>query len=62
LKCKFIAARPFEDLSIAQLSIIMAFPAMLQNHNPLDVDMAALKKGEIDLGTSMYNPSFVDCL
>jgi hypothetical protein len=26
---------------------------MLQSHNPLDVDMAALKKGEIDLGTSM---------
>jgi hypothetical protein len=27
---------------------------MLKSHNPLDVDMAALKKGEIDLGTSMY--------
>jgi len=23
-------------------------------HNTMDVDMAALKKGEIDLGTSMY--------
>jgi hypothetical protein len=23
-------------------------------HNPLDIDMAALKKGEVDLGTSMY--------
>jgi hypothetical protein len=32
---------------------------MLKSHNPLDVDMAALKKGEIDLGTSMYdNPKF----
>ena len=28
---------------------------MLKSHNPLDVDMAALKKGEIDLGTSMYH-------
>lgn len=27
---------------------------MLTSHNPLDVDIAALKKGEIDLGTSMY--------
>jgi hypothetical protein len=27
---------------------------MLKSHNPLDVDMAALKKGEVDLGTSMY--------
>ena len=27
---------------------------MYESHNPLDVDMAALKKGEIDLGTSMY--------
>jgi hypothetical protein len=23
-------------------------------HKPLDIDMAALKKGEVDLGTSMY--------
>jgi hypothetical protein len=27
---------------------------MLQTQNPLDVDIMALKKGEIDLGTSMY--------
>jgi len=27
---------------------------MYESHNPMDVDMAALKKGEIDLGTSMY--------
>jgi 20S proteasome subunit beta 1 len=27
---------------------------MFKSHNPLDVDMAALKKGEVDLGTSMY--------
>ena len=39
----------------------MALPAMFQSHNPLDVDMAALKKGEIDLGTSMYIPSSVHC-
>jgi 20S proteasome subunit beta 1 len=31
---------------------------MLQSHNPLDVDMAALKKGEVDLGTSMYISSY----
>jgi hypothetical protein len=29
-------------------------------HNALDVDMAALKKGEIDLGTSMYLVSPMD--
>ena len=28
-------------------------------NNALDVDMAALKKGEIDLGTSMYLCSHV---
>jgi hypothetical protein len=27
---------------------------MLKSHNPLEMEMAALKKGEIDLGTSMY--------
>jgi hypothetical protein len=27
---------------------------MYETHNPLDVDIGALKKGEIDLGTSMY--------
>jgi hypothetical protein len=28
---------------------------MYETHNPLDVDIGALKKGEIDLGTSMYS-------
>jgi hypothetical protein len=27
---------------------------MYESHNPLDVDIGALKKGEVDLGTSMY--------
>ena len=27
---------------------------MYQTHNPLDVDIGGLKRGEIDLGTSMY--------
>jgi len=31
---------------------------MLKARNPLDVDMAALKKGEVDLGTSMYSHIF----
>jgi hypothetical protein len=28
--------------------------AMYEAQNPLDVDIGALKKGEVDLGTSMY--------
>ena len=27
---------------------------MYETHNPLDVDIGGLKRGEVDLGTSMY--------
>jgi hypothetical protein len=41
------------EKSIRYASLSSSVIAMYEAHNPLDVDIGALKKGEVDLGTSM---------
>jgi hypothetical protein len=56
-KCFMVAARPLAQ-SHHRSPFDFQTVKMLKSHNHLDVDMAALKKGEVDLGTSMYSSSY----